>query len=538
MRSILLASLCVVFVFPLFGQQASYEIRNYGATDLAYSTKDGIIDEDGNQTIIIRKSDQVGLIQFNKDYDLNWGLDLNTDNPIGVRELLQLNNGQYLVILLDKLVLVDAKGKVVWSKIMVSDKASIISFYKGLELSNGNILLILNVGYHKVLTYMSVGGTILKNVEIQGYGLYISDIIETADQHLLMATVQIDSKPGTICHLIKYTYDLKVVWKKRYEHADRILNNKKLMESADGSIYLVGNTNLVNDDRSESDVLISKYSEAGNFVKSIALGRMFYDTAEDLVETADGEILVLGSSRATNNCGNALLAFLLCPDLELLESSFMGEPIAHGSFYSKIHQIRDYYYLFGGGTTYTSIGNNDAHLLITDEHFHFPCFNLDWPVSTTHILKFPEIDDQFSIQINDFHLESEDDRSIVQWNPVITAETVCLGDVFGSGFQNDLASTSRCDESLSSNSKQSLPVDVQLYPNPAAQQVYLSFPIDMVSGKVEIRDQQGKLMLSEDAVTGEVLTIDVSSFQVGIYHVSIFTENQSMPFTELLSVVR
>lgn len=62
------------------------------------------------------------------------------------------------------------------------------------------------------------------------------------------------------------------------------------------------------------------------------------------------------------------------------------------------------------------------------------------------------------------------------------------------------------------------------YPNPTIGDVNISLNTELVNNLVTIIDQQGKIVY-ENYCSGKELLIDISNFQDGIYHISVFTNN-------------
>ena len=103
--------------------------------------------------------------------------------------------------------------------------------------------------------------------------------------------------------MIKVDEDGGLVWEKTYggTHFDLA---QAVIQSNDGGFYITGNSKSSDEDATantgENDIWVLKITSSGNLVWQQSFGGVGLDFAFDLVENADGSILVVGESSSPN----------------------------------------------------------------------------------------------------------------------------------------------------------------------------------------------------------------------------------------------
>jgi hypothetical protein len=121
-----------------------------------------------------------------------------------------------------------------------------------------------------------------------------------------------------------------------------------------------------------------------------------------------------------------------------------------------------------------------------------------------------------------------------EWNADQTYVIAWLSDpstkeIFNSGTRFDPDFTSSVRPALPDHS-------LEMYPNPASTEVFLSLPESVQTARMTIFDQQGRQVQPETEVTGPLVSINLLDWSAGRFIVRLTTKDQI--FTGTFEVVR
>jgi hypothetical protein len=475
-----------------------------GMPNQSHGGTSGVITESEDQVMVMTDQINTKICSISPEGDMNWSLSSpNGANLTQAGYIIKLTNGNMVATTLDNvanehnLVCLSENGDVIWEK-HTSDWHFISHIT---ALSNGTFALVgINLLGQSYTACFSADGTLLWSKEIinpASVALNFSDIRESATAGVLINYYTWDNSNSPCSGWMELSADGDFMWEKLYPVGPDEYRYSGSELASDGNYYYVGALIPV-EGYQFADLLITKLSPQGELLGHKVFADLYTDEARDIVETDDGNLLLVGTTKPTWPCGGNTFVAKINYELDSIFTRNYGD--ASGDlfgFFWSLQKENDAIYAFGNGGLTNGVGNSDAHIIKTNQNFDLSCSIFAWPLETYE----PEVQLEADIEVYTTEFEWELTDSDVFFPSEIQLVRIC---------ESDPVSVPTLDQPTMS-----------LYPNPTEGLFFIS---GMTSNEhIEVFDSSGRMVLSTYYVpTG----IDVSQLTSGIYSVKFGAKDQ------------
>jgi len=213
-------------------------------------------------------------------------------------------NPYYGLMDLDVVVLkYDQACNLLWSNVIKETSTNEIPV-KIITDSDGNIVLLSNLGVYSSLTKINNQGTILWKKTIDGQkNIILKSIIETIDGQYAMVGYRLIYSGSNLSEadgmLVKTNKDGEITLEKNLGNINAQGGSNYLAEDIKGNFLLIGNQG------SPVDLAILKTDSQGNTIWTKTIARPHDDVALSVIKTSDGNFAISGVTKSfyTNSIG-------------------------------------------------------------------------------------------------------------------------------------------------------------------------------------------------------------------------------------------
>jgi uncharacterized delta-60 repeat protein len=250
-------------------------------------------------------SEDVMLLKYDSAGTLSWNSAWGTSNTEVGRALVQTTDGGYAVVgyanesltgMNTLIVKFGSDGSFGWKNTIDDEDNGTERGYDIIETSNGNIIIsgeyelgITSQEYVQIAIYSSTGSYVSDYIwgggaQSTGYGL-----IATSDGGYAITGIYASDS----LFLAKYTSDFYLSWVSSWNGASQEWGYS-LVQTSDGGYAVAGKT--TSSGAGGSDILVIRFDAAGTVVWSRTWGGTGADSAQSIVQTADGGFAVAGTT--------------------------------------------------------------------------------------------------------------------------------------------------------------------------------------------------------------------------------------------------
>ena len=500
--------------------------------------------------IILQFISGISLSQtaFQKTYGAlnSFGLDIQqtTDNGFIVLGKIDTISAGSSDIYLMKL---DYKGDTLWTRI-----------YGGVALERGNSILqtadggYIFTGYtHSfgagdadfIVVKTDASGNVMWNKNYGGAGFdYATKIEITFDGNFVIFGITASFGSGNRCSVLLKIDPLgNILWYKTYGELGYVYGSSWGEQTDDGGFILIGSVTKVA--TNDQNTCLIKTDSIGNIVWTKSYGEQDQDAASFGQQTADGGYILGRSTSSFSNGDNDIYLVKTDSIGNLLWSKTYG---GTGTEYAiSIHQTNDGgYSLFGWTQSFgISLTDYDMLLIKTDSLGDLQWSKIYGDTAADSPTVFGLTNDGYILGGisysfgSEFYLVRTDLNGAsgchesdvfpivtapatqtvmyplteISFTPTVTSPVLTVNN---GGAPNTLCTNVGIDEPVNNE-------EFQLYPNPSSGSFVISFEKQILNGKVEIYNQLGAVILTENIFNTSSMDFFIQNASKGIYFVKV-----------------
>ncbi|MFK7757630.1 MAG: T9SS type A sorting domain-containing protein [Flavobacteriales bacterium] len=493
-----------LLIISTLNAQQTYR-TSLGMPNQSHGGQSGVATESGDQIMVITDLTDTKICSISEEGDMNWSISSpNGGSSVEAGRIILLANGNLVAYTFDNenltthLVCLNQEGEVIWEKqLALSVGISDIT-----ALSNGNLAFVANTINGQVfMSYMSSEGQELWGKQIinpASPALNCSEIRESATSGVLLNYYTWDGS-SPCSGWMELSADGEFLWQKLYEIGPDEYRYSGSELGSDGNYYFVGAL-IPQSGYQFADLLITKLSSQGELLGHKVFADIYTDEAKDIIETSDGGLLLIGSTKPTWPCGGNTFVAKINYELDSIFTKNYGDSSGDlFGFFRELQLQNGDVYAFGSGGLSSGVGNTDAHIIKTNQNFELACSTYSWNLEVYE----PALQSESNVAIYtlDFGLAITD--SNVFFTSEIQSARIC---------ESEPVSIDKLDSS-----------SLLLYPNPVEDFLYIDGFES--SSKILIYNSIGELVRSTFYNADGV---DVSMLSSGIYSVRVGSDQHQL----------
>lgn len=432
----------------------------------------------------------------------------------------------------------DSSGALEWSKKVGDARTDILFSVK--QVTNGNIITagysnsfsVDSVNQFYMMKLNSSGSILWQKVYVANPGIIMQGkrVIQTSDGGLIIGGSKQDSRKGMV--YLKTDSSGVVLWGKYIESSTLLYGLESIRETADNGFIISGNGDLVIKVDSMGDVTWSKTYITGAKILSVE-------------QTAEGGYIMAGET--TNWSGSHLDMFLIKTDSSgnvVWCNTYGG---GNNDYFGAAFQSSDGGYIIGGSSLSFGSGSFDMIVIKTDS-----AGNTLWSKTyggaggervsaayeTADGWVFGGLTSSFGNLLNNSYIVKTDfngnsgchqtSPTVMNANPVLAAVTASnVASSFVPVAVNSFATSSAGPVAnglcytTGINRINDEKFEIGLMPNPAHNIFTITFKNRISSGKIEMYNSLGELILSENVNHESLKVISTENAAPGIYIICV-----------------
>lgn len=380
-------------------------------------------------------------------------------------------------------IMLDSSGNVIWSKTYGDIDCNVIKRFS--KTIDGFIACGAPTGNSTPGWLFKTNG----NGDLQWSKSYSSSTFSSVKQTNDGGFIAVNYWSGI--NILKVDSGGNPLWYKSYLGSTGNTQSYDMVALGDGSTVISGEV-YYNACGAEPDIYLLKIDQNGDRVWFKTYGSTFMEYGTSLARTPEGGFIVAGR---TNSFGHGDFdAFLLKTDQngDLLWAKTYGDVWYDEAM--KVVTLRDSGFVFTGNT-FCNSGNTDSsniYVVRTDKNGISSCNYMDW----------------FPLQQNQMYSPT---------TLTITATNVCTSSVCNPTNYNMFFTTGNI--CLITGNAALEKTNLTVYPNPASDNIYLTFDKEIINGELKLFNMLGEQVFSA-YVNGRQETIDCN-LDPGIYFLKV-----------------
>lgn len=308
------------------------------------------------------------LVKTNNNGEEIWSKSISVSHSTSI-DISFNADGSLLTIGNGKLMLkVDAEGNQVWRKNTPTNTLRDLQSVRGVDetgflITGTEYIYQSNTQYRTAQTVkIDSEGNLLWSATIEGVNGWVGKdaiFMENGDCVMLANAYQ----GGNSIMIQRVDESGQVIWTKEHQLSDKYINGQRLLESSNGDLYVVGEGRISTSNR--NDAFILQLNSEGEKISVSNYNHGTADLGKNIIESENGELLLVGNTRSFNGTGLDLLA---------MKVTSTGDEIWHKSFgeggdsdferSAQILQLLDGSYLIAGhANSISEFGDSDIYLL-------------------------------------------------------------------------------------------------------------------------------------------------------------------------------